>query len=100
DRGGQVDRLLADLERRGEHLRNTFGESLCVFGMVAGRLQPEEFVAALARQELAGTEDTAHPVRDLYQQLVAGGVTEHVVDVLEAVDVDGERGDLVRHFMR
>ena len=68
--------------------------------MIAGHLQPQKFVAALSRQEFAGAEDFAHAVGDLDQQQVAGRMAEHVVDVLEAVDIDRECGELVRLLVR
>ena len=76
------------------------GKRLGVLRVVAGHLQTEEFVAALARQKLARRKLPAHPVGDLDQQQVAGAVAEHVVDVLEAVDVDRECGELVGLLVR
>ncbi len=67
--------------------------------MVARHLQPQKFVAALPRQKFALRQHAAHAVCGLDQQQVAGGMAEHVVDVLEAVDVDGEGGELVRLLM-
>ena len=45
---------------------------------------------------VAGAQAAAQPGRDLAQQLVAGGVAEHVVDLLEAVEVAEEHGDAGR----
>jgi len=64
--------------------------------LVRGHLQPEELVAALAREEFAPLQNLAHAVCDLDQQQVPGRMAEHVVDFLEAVDVDRERSKLVR----
>ena len=46
-----------------------------------------ELVAAEAGHRVAGADRVAQPVGDLDQQLVAGGVAEAVVDLLEAVEV-------------
>ena len=63
--------------------------------MVTGHLQSQELVAALAREKLARPEHPAHPVRDFDQDQIPGAVAEHVVDILEPVDVDRECSQLV-----
>ena len=93
------DRLVLDLEGLREHAGDAPGKGLCVLRVVARRLQSQKFVAALARQKLAGTQHPPHPVGDLDQQQVAGAMAEQIVDVLEAVEVDRERGELVRLLM-
>ena len=88
------------LERLGEHRRDALGKGLGVMRMIARHLQAQKFVAALARQEFARAEHPAHPVGHLDQQEVAGAVAEHVVDVLEAVEVDREGRELVGLLVR
>ena len=53
-----------------------------------------ELVAAEPRDGAAPATSTSLP-RDLAQQLVAGVVAERVVDLLEAVEVDQEDGDVL-----
>ena len=51
----------------------------------------DELVAAEAHAEVTVAHRVAQPLRDLHEQLVAGRVAEHVVDALEAVEVDEQR---------
>ena len=64
----------------------------------AGRRNDVEFVAADAGEEgaLAGL---LHAARDFAQQRVADRVAEHVVDRLEAVEVDAEQREAFRRIL-
>ncbi len=53
--------------------------------------QHQEFVAALARQGIAGADRAAQAFADFDQQAVADVVAERIVDVLEAVEVDEQQ---------
>ena len=52
-----------------------------------------ELVAAEPDAHVAVTQRVAEPSRDLYEQLVARRVPEHVVDALEAVEIDEQQRD-------
>ncbi|HEY3726388.1 MAG TPA: hypothetical protein VGL51_04385 [Solirubrobacteraceae bacterium] len=54
--------------------------------------QQGELVAAQAGDRVRGPDGTTKPDSDLGQQLVAGGVAEGVVDLLEAVEVHQHHG--------
>lgn len=47
----------------------------------------DEFIAAQARNRVAGSRRSLHPLRNHPQHVVAGGVTVAVVDGLEAIQV-------------
>ena len=51
-------------------------------------VKDDEFVAAPARDQVARPDDGAQPVCDLDQELVAGSVSETVVDLLEVIEVE------------
>ena len=69
-------------------------EERLVFDLVRSREQKEcEFIAADARHEVVAAQQAPQPVGDLLQQGVATIVSESVVDVLEAVEVDEEQAD-------
>ena len=57
--------------------------------------QDRELVAAEAGHGVRLAHDVAQPVGDLDEQLVAAGVAEGVVDLLEAVDVEQHEADRV-----
>ena len=62
----------------------------------AGRGQEHgELVAAEAGHGVRVAHDLLEPARDLDEQLVAAGVPEGVVDLLEAVDVEQHQADRV-----
>jgi hypothetical protein len=54
-------------------------------------LEHHEFVAAEARHEILRPQHVAQPVGDRAQQLVAAGMAERVVDLLELVEVDEQQ---------
>ena len=54
-------------------------------------LEHHEFVAAEARDEILRTQHLAQPVGHRAQQLVAAGMTQRIVDLLELVEVDKQQ---------
>ncbi len=64
--------------------------------MVDVRHDHDEFVAAEARQQVVVAGHVGDPRGDLFEQLVAGLVAVHVVDLLEVVDVEEQRR---QHFL-
>ena len=66
---------------------NSFGERLGRLGLLCHRRDNGEFVAADARQEGA-VAGRLEPPRHFPQQRVADRMAEHVVDGLEAVEID------------
>ena len=54
-------------------------------------LEHHELVAAEPRHEILGPQHLAQPVGDRAQQLVAAGMAERVVDLLELVEVDEQQ---------
>ena len=78
DRRHRLDDLLGDLHRRGRRPE------------VGG--EHGEFVAAEAADVVRLAQDRAQLARDLQQHVVAGLVTEDVVDLLEPVDVENQDG--------
>ncbi len=63
-------------------------------GVVDHGTAHHELVAAQTNAEVAAAQGVAEPLGDLHEQLVAGRVAEHVVDALEAVQVDEEERDV------
>ena len=66
-------------------------------GLAAALLDDGEFVAAEPRHQLVAARHRAQPLRDLDQQLVAGGMAVNVVDRLEAVEVDAQHRERLVH---
>ena len=72
------------------------------FGDFGGQFVPEVLMPAIQELEVAYTEARddpliAHhriqPLGDLLQQLVAGFVTQRVIDLLEPVEIKREQGE-------
>ena len=79
--------------RLAQHFQQALGDELGT-GVKRGALdQDDELVAGQARRGVALADDVRQSCGDGPQQLVARGVAERVVDVLEAVDVDVQRRD-------
>ncbi len=62
-------------------------------GVVDRAATHDELVTAEPHAEVAAAQRVAQPLRHLHEQLVAGRVAEHVVDPLEAVEVDEQQRD-------
>ena len=70
----------------------TPGENFGERRMIAVRRDEGEFVAAKPRKvSLAG--ERAQLLRELAKHVVADRMAEHVVDLLEAVEVDAQHGE-------
>ena len=62
--------------------------------LVAAEARERELLVAEARQRVGRSQGDLEPVRDGSQELVAGAVSEGVVDVLEAVEIqEQQRGE-------
>ncbi|MNI68980.1 hypothetical protein D3C73_1247050 [compost metagenome] len=72
-------------------LTQALGDSASLVA-VGDRGQGQEFVAALARDELALAQNALHALGDDAQQLVSNRVTVQIIDFLEPVQVQGEQG--------
>ena len=95
DAGGDGDRgvvIALDLERLAQDVEDAFGDQLRP-GVEAGTFdQHDELVAAQPTDGIAVAQHGGQSHRDRLEQLVAGTVPERVVDVLETVEVDEQRG--------
>ena len=94
-----AQRVAVDVDIGVERRVQPSGQRLGGRRLRPGRRDDGEFVAAEARQEgaLAGLLQAA---RDLAQQRIADGVAEHVVDRLEAVEIDAEHGEALARRRR
>ena len=95
DRRADLELGPVEHERVVEHLEDLRRDRLGA-GAVQTGADEHELVAAEPGEQVAGAGDAADAARDLDEHLVAGGVPERVVDELEVVEVDVERGDRLR----
>ena len=94
DAGADMQGVAVDRERLVEEAREPLREFSRGAGLVGGELNGDEFVAAEAGEEFAVVKGFDHALGRLHQQAVAGAVAEHVVDVLEAVEVHAQDREL------
>ena len=95
DRGADAHADLVDDERLVQRPLEQLGA--VDRGLVVGRHDHDaELVAAEAGEQAGVADHGPEPVGDQSEQLVAGVVTERVVDLLEAVEVDDHHGDRAR----
>ena len=78
---------------RGDDLGQAKRQPLRVGGVVDVGLDDREFVAADARYRVGFAHAAAQPAGHGAQQLVADGVSERIVDVLEVVEVEAQDGE-------
>ena len=86
DRGRHANVLAVDGEGQGEGLGNALGQRRARFHS-GRRAKDHELVAAKARQKIVRSQAFLQTLRHQLHQLVAGVVTQRVVDVLEAIDI-------------
>ena len=92
--------LLRDAVGRLEHGDDLFGAKGGVVGVDDVGEQYQEFVAPLTADRVGAANAAQQPLRDRPQELIAHGVAERVVDVLESVQVDVEHRDGAPGAMR
>ncbi len=81
--------------RLGDGLNHAAGGDGGVFGMCEFGDQDNELVATLPADGVGTADAIDKPRGDGLQQLVADGMSERVVDVLEAVEIEKEHSHLV-----
>ena len=79
---------IADLDRNLEVTKDPFGQRHGFVGRSEVMGHDQELVATPAADKCTGTNDSAQPVGDFDEHVVAGFVAQSVVDALEVVDVD------------
>lgn len=86
-------RLRADPQGCRERIGDPGRDAIGGLGVTL-REQDDEFVATEPSQHVLGSDLLAQALGELDQQLVAGGVAERVVDVLEMIDVEEGQRDM------
>ncbi len=92
--------MIVDLVALAQAIDDAPGETGGVVGGMDVLLEHHEFVAAEPRHEVLRPQHLAQPVGDGAQQLVAAGMTERVVDLLELVEVDEQQRRQLLGVMR
>ena len=82
----------AEVTRLMDHLEQALCDQLGAGVEVCPVEQHDELVAGQPRRRIRFPDRRTHPLGDVSQELIPGRVAEGVVDVLEAVDVDVQRG--------
>ena len=89
-----VEGMTGERDRLRKNLEQLVGEMRCTVGLVLSGLDNDELVAAEARGELVLGEKPGDALGGGLQELVAGCVPMHVVDLLEPVEVEHHQGHL------
>ena len=94
DAGGDHERHrgAVEVERLAHHLEQPLGDELRAAVERGAVDQHDELVAAHPADRVGLAQRARQPGRDCDEQPVAGVVAERVVDVLEVVEVDEQRG--------
>ncbi len=93
DAGAREHVLAFEIERAMQLLLDAARHPGGVGSVVDFLQQHGELVAAKARHRVLGTEAAGDPAPDVPQELVAHGVAQALVDELEAIQVDHQRGE-------
>ena len=83
------DMKIAPLEREGlpQHMQNLLGHAFHGGRVIDTGEHDQEFVAGQARHHIVGTQAAGQAIRHLDQHQVAGAMTEGIVDLLEAIQI-------------
>ncbi len=93
DAGAHVDLVLAERQRQVQRLFDAQRDGVGLL-RIGAMQQDAEFVAAESSHDVAvACQRPAQALGDAHQHLVADAVAQHVVDVLEAVQVQHDDGD-------
>jgi hypothetical protein len=93
DAGRGEDRLAHDRERLPQAGRDALCDAGCVLRTAGILQQHDELVAGQASRHVLASQATAQAAGDPHQQLVAGGVSQAVIHVLELVQVKQQHGN-------
>src|SRR3954447_9144836 len=91
DRAVDAQRDAAQVERLLEHAQHPAGHDDRTVLVVVARDDDAELVAAEAGQHVVRAEHAAQARADAPQQLVAGGVAQGVVELLEVVEIEQQQ---------
>ena len=91
DAGADLDQVVVDLVALAQAIDDAPGQAGGVLVRLDVLLEHHEFVAAEPRHEILRPQHFAQAVGDRAQQLVAAGMAERVVDLLELVEVDEQQ---------
>ena len=91
DGGGDGNWVAIKQERFAEDLHQLAGHDCCRFWSFHLAQQHKEFVAALTRERVRPAHNRTETAGNIAQELVADGVTEGVIHILESVEVDEEQ---------
>ena len=98
DAGADLDQMIVDLVAFAQAVDDAAGKARRILVRLDVLLEHDEFVAAEASDEILRPQHFAQAVGDRAQQLVAAGMAERVVDLLELVEIDEQqRRQLRRH---
>jgi hypothetical protein len=93
DAGAHVGQQPVQLERLVEHRENVLGGSHRVGRAGGSRDEHHELVSAQARDDSRVAQRALQPAGELTQDIVTDVMSERVVDLLEAIDVDEQQSD-------
>jgi hypothetical protein len=88
-----LDHLVRDRKRTFERGENLLGRGHDVVGMLGVSGQDSELVASQPRDGVGRAKHAAQPGGHLLQEAVAPVVSERVVDVLEAIEVEEQHAE-------
>ncbi|MGY4502613.1 hypothetical protein ACVWYH_006570 [Bradyrhizobium sp. GM24.11] len=95
DAGGADELAAFDQERFGEGRDETLGDFERIFRSCQIGHHQRELVAADTRDMLSRAGAALQAACDLDQDFVAGGMAEPVIDLLEAIEVEQQHGELL-----
>jgi hypothetical protein len=94
DAHGRADVLTPDARVLREGAQDAGGEGAGLGGGRGGAVDEPELIATQASHDSPGAHERAEHIRDVPEHLVADLRREDVVDVLEAIEIDDEQGEL------
>src|SRR5262245_9835425 len=100
DARGRAYGIALDMERSCDAFHDLARQLAGARRVGGGALQDGELITAEACRDFAATQDLPQPAGNLAQQLIANGMAERIVNVLEVIEVEAENAKRCRSLLR
>ena len=80
-------------QRRADRIDHTLGNRHGIIPVIDIRKDHSEFITRQARGNCLRRKRVQHPVGHRLEQFIADGMTMHIIDFLEPVQVKADQGD-------
>ena len=89
------DLMAVEIEGLADGVNDPLAQRFCFGRLGHAALKDGKFIAAQPRDAVIFSSAQAQPCTDLLQELVADGMPEGIVHILEAIEIEAQQGELL-----